>query len=109
MLFRIVALGLIPLVVSVLYVRVWPGVASRPVLIGTVGALIGLTASLVALAWSVWPAMTHMGIVGGNRPGPTLGQVTSGRAPWAYLIAIAASFMGMWLLTRLVGTSRSSP
>jgi hypothetical protein len=108
-LFRIVALGLIPLVVSLLYVRVWPGVAARPVLVGTVGALIGLISSLVALAWSVWPALTHMGIAGGNRPGPPLGQVTGGRAPWAYLIAIAASFIGMWLLTRLLGTSRSSP
>jgi hypothetical protein len=108
-LFRIVALGLIPLVVSALYVRVWPGVASRPVLIGTVGTLIGLTASLVALVWSVWPALTHLGVAGSNRPGPTLGQVTSGRAIWAYLIAIAVSFMGMWLLTRLLGPSRSSP
>ena len=109
MLFRMLALGLIPFVVSAMYVRVWPGVTSRPLFVGTVGALIGLAASLVALVWSVWPALTHMGISGGKSSGPTLAQITSGRAPWAYAIAIALSFLGMWLLTKMLGTSRSSP
>lgn len=109
MLFRILALGLIPIVISALYVRVWPGVASRPVLIGVVGALLGFAASLAALAWTVWPVLSRMGIAGGSRPGPTLAQLTSGRAPWAYLIAIAASFAGMWLISRVLSSARISP
>ncbi len=91
MLFRIVALGLIPLIVSVFYVRVWPGVAFRPTLIGSVGALIGLAASLVALVWRLWPALTRLGISRGNRPGPTLAQITSATS------ALGASVRGRWL------------
>jgi len=59
-LFRILMLGLIPLLVSAIYVRAWPGVTSRPLLVGILGALSGLSASLVALVWTVYPALTAM-------------------------------------------------
>ncbi len=108
MLFRIATLGLIPVVVSVIYVRAWPGVASRPILIGVLGVLVGIIAAVVALVWSVWPALTNIGISGGTRVGPTLAQVTSSRAGWAYLFAVVASILGVWLIAKLVGVPRSA-
>ena len=108
MLFRIVVLGLIPFLVSVIYVRSWPGVSSRPVLTGVLGAVAGIVAAVAALVWSVWPALTNVGIAGGTRSGPTLAELTSGRALWAYLFAVAASMLGVWLVTKLVGAPRST-
>jgi hypothetical protein len=48
-LFRIVTRGLIPLVVCVIYVRAWPGVASRQMLTGVFGLLVGIIAAMAAL------------------------------------------------------------
>jgi hypothetical protein len=103
-LFRVVTLGLIPLVVSVIYVRAWPGVASRPMLTGALGVLVGITAALAALVWSVWPALTNVGISGGTQTGPTLAELTSSRAVWAYLFAMVASILGVWFVAKHVGT-----
>lgn len=107
MLFRIFTLGLIPVVVAVIYVQAWPGVASRQMLTGVVGALIGIVAAVAALIWSVWPALTNVGISGGTGSGPTLAAITSSRALWAYLFAVLASISGMWLVAKLVGATRS--
>lgn len=107
MLFRIVTLGLIPLVVSVIYVRAWPGVASRQLFTGVLGVLLGIIAAAAALAWSVWPALTNVGISGGTGPGPTLAELTSSRALWAHLFAAVASILGMWLVAKLVGGPKS--
>ena len=106
MLFRVVTLGLIPLVVSVIYVRAWPGVASRQMLTGVLGVLVGVIAAVAALVWSVWPALTNVGISGGTGSGPTLAELTSSRALWAYLFAVVASILGMWLVAKLVGGPR---
>ena len=108
MLCRIVTLGLIPLVVSVIYVRAWPGAASRPMLTGVLGASVGIIAAAAALVWSVWPALTNVGISGGTRSGPTLAELTSGRALWAYLFAVVASILGVWLVAKLVGAPGSA-
>jgi hypothetical protein len=105
--FRIVTLGLIPLAVSVIYVRAWPGVASRQMLTGVLGVLVGIVAAVAALVWSVWPALTNVGISGGTGSGPTLAEITSSRALWAYLFAVVASILGMWLVAKLVGATRS--
>jgi hypothetical protein len=105
--FRIVTLGLIPLVVCVIYVRAWPGVASRQMLTGVFGLLVGIIAAMAALVWSVWPALTNVGITGGTGSGPTLAEITSSRAPWAYLFAVVASILGIWLVAKLVGAPRS--
>ena len=107
MLFRIIALTLIPVGVSVIYVRAWPGVASRPMLTGVLGVLVGTIAAVAVLVWSVWPALTKIGISGGTQTGPTLAQITSGRAVWAYLFAVVASILGVWLAAKLVGVPRS--
>jgi hypothetical protein len=106
-LFRIVTLGLIPLVVSVIYVRAWPGVASRSMFTGVLGVLVGIMAAVAAFIWSVWPALTNVGISGGTRSGPTLAELTSSRALWAYLFAVVASILGIWLVAKVVGAQRS--
>ena len=106
MLFRIVTLGLIPLVVSAIYVRAWPGVASRPMLTGVLGVLVGIIAAVAALVWSVWPALTNVGISGGTRSGPTLAELTSSRTLWAYLFAVITSIVGVWLVAKLVSAPR---
>lgn len=105
MLFRILILGLIPLLVSAIYVLAWPRVTFRPLLVGTLGALSGLSGSLVALVWTVYPALTVMTISGGNRPGQTLAQVSSGRAHWAYLFAVLFSALGVWGISKMFTSS----
>ena len=107
MLFRILMLGCIPLLVSAIYVRAWPGVSTRPLLVGILGALLGLSASVVALVWTVYPALTRMSISGSSRPGPTLAQVSSGRALWAYLFAFMFSALGVWGISKIFAASRN--
>jgi hypothetical protein len=107
-LFRIAALGLIPVVVSVIYIRGWPGVVSRPILTGVLGVLVGVIAAAAALVWSIWPVLTNIGISGGTQSGPTLAQLTSSRAVWAYLFVVVASILGVWFIAKLVGVPRSA-
>ena len=73
-------------------------------LTGALGVLVGIIAAVAALVWSVWPALNNVGISGGTPTGPTLAELTSSRAVWAYLFAVLASILGVWLVAKLVGT-----